>query len=40
MLRHRRPELYAEVMKPRDDLYDFFYFRNIESDASSSPDHL
>jgi predicted amidohydrolase len=27
MLKHRRPDLYDEIVAPREDLYDFFYFR-------------
>lgn len=30
MLRHRRPSLYDEIVAPRDDLYDFWYFREEE----------
>ncbi|MEA2445621.1 MAG: 5-aminopentanamidase [Thermoleophilales bacterium] len=27
MLKHRRPDLYEEILAPRDDAYDFFYFK-------------
>jgi hypothetical protein len=27
MLKHRRPDLYDEILAPREDAYDFFYFK-------------
>jgi hypothetical protein len=30
MLRHRRPELYDEITKPREGLYDFWYYEHAE----------
>jgi hypothetical protein len=38
MLRHRRPDLYAEITAPRDDLYDFWYFKRPSQGGRSEDD--
>jgi predicted amidohydrolase len=36
MLRHRRPDLYSEIIAPREDLYDFWYFTHQGDDGERS----
>lgn len=37
MLRHRRPDLYAEIVAPRDDLYDFWQHDSGTLEGSVKP---
>jgi hypothetical protein len=38
MLKHRRPDLYASITAPREDLYDFWYFEHRGDQAADDSD--